>query len=78
MQQFHKLNRYNEAIESYSIAIQINPNYLSAHNNKGLALFDLSRYNEAIESFNKALQIDPNDLETNFNKAVALTKFYLN
>ena len=45
----YNLNKYEEAIECYNKAIQINPNYSEAFYSKGSALDDLKKYEEAIE-----------------------------
>ncbi|GIU71488.1 MAG: hypothetical protein KatS3mg003_0967 [Candidatus Nitrosocaldaceae archaeon] len=67
-----KLQRYEEAIEAYNKALEINPNYAEAWNNKGYALAKLQRYEEAIEAYNKALEINPNYAEAWNNKGYAL------
>jgi Flp pilus assembly protein TadD len=54
------LGRYNEAIECYDKAIEIDPNYVFALSGKGWALADSEKYNEAIECYDKAIEIDPN------------------
>ncbi|CAD8214280.1 unnamed protein product [Paramecium pentaurelia] len=54
-----KLNKYQEAIECYSKAININPNYDKAWYNKGMALYNLNKYQEAIECYDKAITINP-------------------
>ena len=59
--------RFDEAIENYRKAIQINPNYSEALNNLGVALADKGRFDEAIENFRKAIQINPNRTETYIN-----------
>ncbi|OPY28637.1 MAG: lipoprotein NlpI [Methanobacterium sp. PtaU1.Bin242] len=53
------LRRFEEAINSFKRALEIDPENDDAWNNKGTAFFNLSRYPEALESFNKALKINP-------------------
>ena len=53
------LGKYNEAIEYYDKALEIDPENAEALNNKGVALDDLGKYNEAIEYYDKVLEIDP-------------------
>ena len=48
------MGRYDEAVELYQKAIEIDPNDAGSWNNKGLALCRLGRHKEAIESFNMA------------------------
>ncbi len=45
-----ELKRYEEAIEAYEKAIEINPQYTDAWYNKGFCLSELKRYEEAIEA----------------------------
>ena len=67
------LGRYDEAIQYYDKALQIDPNDTVALNNKGVALSDLDRYDEAIQNYDKALQIDPNYTDALNNKGNALS-----
>ena len=64
--------RYEEAIECYNKALEIDPDYGDAWNNKGIVLDDLGRYEEAIECYNKALEIDPDNAYVWNNKGVSL------
>ena len=59
-------------IQYYDKALQIDPNYTHALNNKGSALINLGKYDEAIQYLDKALQIDPNDTLALNNKGGAL------
>jgi protein O-GlcNAc transferase len=56
---FQKQGNLEEAIEAYSKALSIKPNYAEAHNNIGIALQEQSKLEEAIEAYNKALSIKP-------------------
>jgi tetratricopeptide (TPR) repeat protein len=51
---------YSNAISWYDKAIELDPNYIAAWNNKGLALSKSGKYEEAIEHYNKATELDPN------------------
>src|SRR6476660_1057256 len=56
----HYYNKeYNEAIEYYDKALEIDPKHVGALNNTGKVLDNLGKYNEAIVYYDKALQIDP-------------------
>jgi len=68
----YDLGRYEEAIEEFDIALDIDPNYKEAHYNKGNTLRHLKRYEEAIKEYDKALAIDPNFKEAHNNKGIAL------
>jgi tetratricopeptide (TPR) repeat protein len=46
------------ALECFDKALQIDPNYKDALNNKGLILWYIRKYAEALECFNKSLRIE--------------------
>jgi tetratricopeptide (TPR) repeat protein len=69
----HYYNKeYNEAIKYYDKALEIDPKYALAWNNKGVAVGKLEKYNEAIGCYDKALEIDPKDADEWYNKGNAL------
>jgi tetratricopeptide (TPR) repeat protein len=55
---FNLSNYYNESIEAYDRAIELNQSYAVAWSRKGNALHSLGKYGEAIQSYNKASSID--------------------
>ena len=67
---FAEQNNYNEAIKYYNKAIQFNPNYLEAYNDRGFAYSKLKNYNKAIEDYTKAIQIDPSRAVIYHNRGV--------
>lgn len=69
---FFKNQEFHRAVEAYSQAIQCNPLFVAAWNNKGYALQNLEQYNEAIEAYDKAISIDAGFAMPLFNKALAL------
>jgi len=54
------LERYDEALESFDKAIEIEPNNILTWGGRGATLGILGRYNEALESYDKVIEIDPN------------------
>ena len=54
---------YNKAIEYYTIAINLDPNYASAYKYRGNAYDKLQKYDEAFSDFTKAISIDSNDAD---------------
>ncbi len=50
---------YDDAISSYKMAIQIDPNYAGSHYNLGSAYVKKGLYNEAVLETEKALKLDP-------------------
>lgn len=68
-------NQYEQAIQEYNKAIQINPNATDAHNNRGIAYSKGLRQNEQeIQDFNKAIELNPNDNMAYTNRGVAYAK----
>jgi tetratricopeptide (TPR) repeat protein len=65
--------QYKEAIECYSKAIQLNPNYANAYYNKGLALYNIGQTEAAIEYYDSVLKLQPNYAQAHYNKGLALT-----
>ena len=57
----NRLKRYDEALESFDRAIELDANYQSAWANRGNVLNNLERYEEALESLDRAIELDPND-----------------
>jgi len=53
--------KYDAAIEIFSEAIRLCPNYADAYFNIGLAYHSKKDYANAIESFNKSIELNPND-----------------
>lgn len=51
---------FQGAIEDYSRAIQLNPNFAPAYNNRGNARYTLGNKQGAMEDYNRAIQLDPN------------------
>jgi len=51
------MNKYDEAIECYNKALDINPNLAGAWNNKGIAYYKMNKYDEAIECFIKSISL---------------------
>ncbi|MEK6833910.1 MAG: tetratricopeptide repeat protein, partial [Thermoproteota archaeon] len=55
-------------IAYYDKALEIDPQYVTALNNKGNSLASLDRYQEAIAYYDKALEIDPQYVTALSNK----------
>ena len=69
---------FDDKIEYYSNAIEIDPNYADAYNNRGLAYHDKYFYDraiihcdKAIADYSKAIEIDPNLAEAYSNRGVS-------
>src|SRR3989337_107555 len=68
----HWLNKeYNSAIEAFTSAIALDPNYVYAYGNRGIAYADKGQYDRAIEDYNKAIALDPNYADAYGNRGIA-------
>lgn len=74
----YSTNKYQDAINCYNRAIEIDPRYAEAFRDKGAALGELGLYAEAIKALDKALEIDPESPESWRYKGVALIKLSRN
>ncbi len=66
------LGQYNESIEAYNKALEMNASYAEAWKGKGLSLAVLSRYEESMTCFENAIEIDRRDAEAWNDKANVL------
>jgi tetratricopeptide (TPR) repeat protein len=66
--------RTSEAIDQFTKALQIDPNYAEAHNNLGYALLVTGRASAAIEQCEEALRIDPSHSLAHNNLGNALVQ----
>ncbi len=69
---FSDLGKYHEAIEKYNLVLAVNPKYMPALYNMGLALFNLDKFREAKEMFDRVLEIDPKYINALSNNLVIL------
>jgi tetratricopeptide (TPR) repeat protein len=61
--EYKKRGEYDKAIEVYTAAIQLDPNYVEAYYKRGLAYFKKKDYNQAIKDFTETIRLSPNDAE---------------
>jgi transitional endoplasmic reticulum ATPase len=50
---------YDKSIESYNMAIVLNPNFAEAYFNRGLSYYNKKNYDKAVSDYNKAAELDP-------------------
>ncbi len=50
------------ALQDYSKAIELNPNYSPPHNNRGIIYAQQGRHKQALQEYNRAIEIDPDNL----------------
>jgi tetratricopeptide (TPR) repeat protein len=48
-----------EALEAFTKAIELNPKYAEAYNNRVIAYLKLGNYQQAIRDYDKAIKLDP-------------------
>lgn len=75
---YERLRDYQRALNDYNDALQINPNSITARNNRGILLTIMGDYATAGADFERALSIDANYLPALNNRSViyALTGDY--
>lgn len=59
-----KYENYRQAISDLSEAIRIDPDFIEAYENRGVARYYSGDFTGAIEDFDKALELNPYDFET--------------
>ena len=55
-----ELEKYQEAIENFNKAIELDPNSAAFYSARGLVYVELGKHQEAINDYNKAIELDPN------------------
>lgn len=68
------MSRYQDALNSFAQATDIDPEFTEAWYNKGMALMNLQKYLGAIRAFNKLLKIHPHDERAHEQRDRALKK----
>ena len=67
-------NRWNEAINAYDKALELNPNDASAFNNRGFAYSNLGKYRQAILDYDRAIELNPKDADAYYNRGNAYSR----
>ena len=68
---FHQRGEYQEAIDRYDRAIELNPNYATVYNNRGTAKGALGDYQGAIADFSEVIELNPQLAEAYYNRGRA-------
>lgn len=63
---------FQSAAEHLRKAIQIDPDFIQAHNNLGASYLQLSEYESAVSEFQRAIALDPGVQETHRNLGLGL------
>jgi len=61
------LNRFDEALETYSYVLKLDPCHVQALINKGLIFHKFKQYKEALKAYQEVIQINPNYAEAYYN-----------
>ena len=68
---FAEKGNYDRAIALFSKALEINPRYAAAYNNRGVAYAKgKGQYDKAISDYNKAIEINPGLAEAYDNRGI--------
>ena len=59
---FFAADQYEEAIEEYTDAIEIDPRQAGVYNRRGRAYYEWGRYDNAVADYDKAIAIDPDNV----------------
>ena len=65
------LREIDRAIEAYSHAIDLNPDFADAYNNRGIAYADTGDFAAAVADYNTAIDLDPEEALPYNNRGVA-------
>ncbi len=69
---FSDLHKNNEAINDYSMALQLSPDYAEAYNYRGLEYYALKKYELALSDYNMAIKFRPDYADAFKNRGIAL------
>ena len=68
----YELNRFEEGLASFDMAIKHNPTDLNAFTGRGVCLRKLNRFEEGLASFDMAIKHDPTNLNAFTGRGVCL------
>ena len=68
---YSDLGKYDQAIYYYDQAINRNPEYAMAYNNRGNVFYRMGDYDKAIIDYNRAINLNPGLAEAFNNRAFA-------
>src|SRR5579859_2188274 len=63
--------KYQEAIEAYNHAIQIDPRYAAAYNNRGNTYCELKEYAKAMADYSRTIELNPRYAAAYYNRGNA-------
>jgi len=64
--------KYDDSLQAFDKAIEIDPGNADAWYNKGVVLYDQGKYNDSLQAFNRSIETNPLDADAWYNKGSAL------
>ena len=68
------LRQWDQAIQDFTKAIEINPQFFGAYNNLGIAYSGIKQFDQAIKVYTKSIEINPQNANAYHNRANAYSK----
>ena len=68
---FSAKGEFDTAIQDYNTAIDLNPEFAEAHNNRGVAYYRKGEFDTAIQDYNTAIDLNPESADTYYNRGEA-------
>ena len=69
--QYLERGQHNQAITSFTKAIELNPEYAEAYNDRGFAYLQKGQFDQAISDYTKAIELNPRSAEAYYNRGLA-------
>ncbi|MDY9922535.1 tetratricopeptide repeat protein [Methanobacterium sp.] len=69
---FLEQGKLDKSIEFFDSALKIDKDYISAWNDKGVALMELGKYPEALQCFEEVIRLEPGDNMAWYNRGYVL------
>ena len=67
---YFRLRDLRKAVESFSVAIDLNDRYSVAYRNRGATYADLGAYDEALSDYDRAIRLNPEDSASFNNRGI--------
>lgn len=68
--QYDDQGKYEQAINEFTKAIELNPGYADIYNKRGLSYYNQEKYDQAIGDYNKAIEINSKYVEAFNNRGI--------
>jgi tetratricopeptide (TPR) repeat protein len=68
---YWRKGQYDQAIASHTKAIELDPRYVEAYYNRGIAYRSKGQYDQAIADYTKIIELNPRIAEAYYNRGVA-------